>query len=107
MNTLDNYLDKFFRDFSLLSKWNKVFYYPNKEGEVKISLPGVGKDNISVSELDNDTIEISIKGEKEPYQSIYCDKTGYDSPEVSYIDGILLLKFNEKQKKEVKKIEIN
>jgi HSP20 family molecular chaperone IbpA len=74
--------------------------------EIKLELPGIGKDNIKVHSLNNDTIKVSWKtkqGEKETEDYRLFEDMPHKEATSEYKDGILIVKLNppEENKKEI------
>ncbi len=94
---LDSFLPE--RKTVLYLKWNK------EKTECSIDLPGVGKENIELSTLNDQTLKISVKKPDQKFEKTI--KVPYfSSIDPSYVDGVLKIKFDWKEKEEVKKIEL-
>lgn len=78
-------------------------YVEKKDGKWLLYLPGVGKENITVTEIGS-TIKVSWKKDEDTFEKNF-QKLGNGETKVEYIDGILYL-FNTDSKLEPKKIEI-
>lgn len=79
----------------------------SKDNIIKVPLPGVGKENITVT-LDSDNIlSIKYKGQDDTERKVSYRVSGYTDAKAEYKDGILIITLAPEKKKEEKTINID
>jgi len=78
--------------------------FQRDDSELKLNLPGIGKENITIDQ-DGDIITIKVRKSQDEAKYCYTLPYGTKTVKATYKDGVLLLKF-EKDESLVKKVTI-